>query len=163
MVKKFIANVREDQDTLWIELRGEIDEDVEFERLQLNLKPNVIIDLHHVNTFNSSGIREWIKWMDMLSDCNLKLARCPKLVVDQINKIEGFLPKHSQVISFYVPYYNEENDSERTVLFEEGKEFIGDQITFPSPILDEHGSTMDPDILPSTYFRFLKKQKDRIA
>jgi hypothetical protein len=61
------------------------------------------------------------------------------------------------VASFYVPYYSEETDERKDVLFMLGKEYTLDgNLKMPS-IKDSKGNEMEIDVNQKTYFSFIKK------
>ena len=141
---------------LVIDINGNIDEDAAFSPVELGPASAVVIDLDKVSAINSVGIREWIRWIkEIPSTVALSVRRCPKIIVDQINMVAGFLPKGTQVASFYVPYYCDGSGSEKMVLFENGKEFKGKDINPPSEVKDEGGEVMEMDVIPAKYFKFL--------
>src|SRR6185437_12284669 len=84
-------------------LKGAIDEDANFAVASAE-GSGVIIDLREVTAINSVGIREWIKWTKTLpAGCKMTVRNCPKIIVDQINMVLGFLPAGTVVESFFVP------------------------------------------------------------
>lgn len=136
---------------------GQIDEDTTFGDLKLD-KPKVIFDFEKVSLINSCGIREWIKWIRSAETTSqLVYRKCPKVIVDQINMVSGFLPENGTVESFYVPYYCEETGNEKMVLFKSGSEFNGSEVNAPEDIKDdETGDEMEMDVIEAKYFKFLK-------
>ncbi|MNL21183.1 hypothetical protein D3C87_1424610 [compost metagenome] len=115
------------------------------------------MELEGVKSINSCGIREWIKWMGTASGAQIVFKNCPKVIVDQINMVDGFLPANGRVSSFFVPYYNDDSGTEKNVLFTFGKEFTESGVTPPAGIKDEDGNEMEMDVIESKYFKFLKK------
>jgi len=156
MSKMFIENLEENGISLF-KISGSIDEDSSFSELDLSNKDRVIFDLEGVKSINSCGIREWINWLKTGSKTNFSFRSCPKIIVDQINMVSGFLPEKGEVESFFVPYYCDSSGSEKMVLFSREKEFTENGIHYPENIVcDESGSEMEIDIIESKYFRFLK-------
>ncbi|HWU43212.1 MAG TPA: hypothetical protein VN132_07240 [Bdellovibrio sp.] len=102
---------------LVVKMSGTIDEDADFSRLDLKGNTAVDIELSGVKSINSCGIREWIKWIGTAGAAPVTFNNCPKVIVDQINMVDGFLPSTGKVNSFYVPYYNDDAGSEKNVLF----------------------------------------------
>lgn len=140
-----------------LELKGNIDEDANFTPPDLAGAAAVVLDLEGVNAINSVGIREWIKWVKALpGSLQLSVRRCPKIIVDQINMVAGFLPGATKVESFYVPYYSEGSGAEKMVLFEFGKEYKDGEVHAPPDVKDEAGETMEMDVIEAKYFKFLK-------
>ena len=141
---------------LVIEIAGNVDEDAGFQPPDLGASSAVVLDLGGVTAINSVGIREWIKWVkSMPSSIQLSVRRCPKIIVDQINMVAGFLPPGTKVESFFVPYYADSTGSEKMVLFQAGKEFDGGQVNFPSEVKDDAGEVMEMDVIEAKYFKFL--------
>ena len=131
-------------------LKGQIDEDTKFEAHSISDVKNLEIDLNDVTHINSCGIREWIKWLSTASSADqIIFTNCPKVVVDQINMVDGFLPKNAKVFSFYVPYYSEESGDDRNVLLTSGKEFTGSEVNNPPIIKDDKGNEMEMDVIPA--------------
>jgi hypothetical protein len=137
-------------------LRGSIDEDAQFPVVDLGAATEVLIDLDGVNAINSVGIREWVKWVKQFpSSLRLSVHKCPKIVVDQINMVAGFLPPGTVVESFYVPYFAEGSGAEKMILFNRGKEFGDSGVNPPAEIKDEEGEVMEMDVIEAKYFKFL--------
>ena len=137
---------------------GQIDEDASFEGYPLTTK-EVVLELEKVAAINSCGIREWVKWIKSSTPgSKVVLRNCPKVIVDQINMVAGFLPENGIVDSFYVPYYCESSGNEKMVLFRRGAEFTpGGDLKPPSGIKDEEtGEAMEMDVIEAKYFKFLK-------
>src|SRR5262249_15170951 len=111
----FEVGKKQEGANLVLELKGSIDEDASFTNPDLGGSTAVVLDLEGINSINSVGIREWIKWMKGAFPSNLQLSvrRCPKIIVDQINMVSGFLPANAKVESFYVPFYADGSGSEK--------------------------------------------------
>ncbi len=137
---------------------GHIDEDAQFSDLDLGGSSKVIVDLENVSAINSCGIREWIKWIRTApASATIIYRKCPKIIVDQINMVAGFLPDNGKVESFYVPYYSDVSGDEKMILFSEGKEFNGNEVNPPADIKDASGDVMEMDVIEAKYFKFIKK------
>src|SRR6185312_6320787 len=143
---------------LILKISGGVDEDANFQPVELGGANAVILDLSGVTAINSVGIREWIKWVKAFpTTVQLSVRQCPKIIVDQINMVAGFLPPGTRIESFYVPYYSESTGNEKMVLFEHGKEFKdGGAIDFPAEVKDDSGEPMEMDVIEAKYFKFLK-------
>lgn len=138
---------------------GSVDEDAVFSGIDFEGASEVVLDLDKVSAINSCGIREWIKWI-RTAPANAKITyrKCPKIIVDQINMVSGFLPENAEVESFYVPYYSDESGNEKMILFEKGKDFENGEIKAPSEFKDEEsGDEMEMDVIEAKYFKFLSK------
>ncbi len=155
-MSKFQCKVDRQGQKLTLQLGGIIDEDADFAPLALQGAQEVQIDLDAIKSINSCGIREWIKWIGANSTAKVVYAKCPKVIVDQMNMVDGFLPAFAKVESFYVPYYHEDSGSEKNILFRYGVEFKEGQIQPPTEVKDESGNPMEMDIIESKYFKFIK-------
>lgn len=142
---------------LTVNMAGTIDEDVDFAQFNIAGNPQVEIELSGLKSINSCGIREWIKWMGSANGAQITFSNCPKVIVDQINMVDGFLPSAAKVASFFVPYYNDDSGSEKNVLFRFGTEFTESSVTPPASVKDEDGNEMEMDVIESKYFKFIKK------
>jgi anti-anti-sigma regulatory factor len=142
---------------LVLKIAGGIDEDANFQPVDIGSSTAVVLDLSDVTAINSVGIREWIKWVKAFpSSAQLSVRCCPKIIVDQINMVAGFLPPAAIIESFYVPYYAEGSGSEKMVLFERGKEFKDGALNPPAEVKDDSGEAMEMDVIEAKYFKFLQ-------
>jgi hypothetical protein len=152
----FSIDKKQEDSNLVMEIKGNIDEDSNFTPPNLDGHTSVVLDLEAVTAINSVGIREWIKWTKgFAASVRLVVRKCPKIIVDQINMVAGFLPTGTVVQSFYVPYYSETSGNEKMVLFENGREFKDGQIFPPTEVKDDSGEPMEMDIIEAKYFKFL--------
>lgn len=140
-----------------VQVAGTIDEDIDFSQFSIAGQPEVELDLGGIKSINSCGIREWIKWVGTAGSAKISYVNCPKVIVDQINMVDGFLPATGKVLSFYVPYYNDDSGDEKNVLFRYGTEFTENSVNPPSSVKDSSGSEMEMDVIESKYFKFIKK------
>lgn len=155
-MNKFDIKLNDNGGALQVKVVGIIDEDVDFAGFPLQGQ-QIEFDLKDLKSINSCGIREWIKWMGTASNAKISLHNCPKVIVDQINMVDGFLPSNGEVQSFFVPYYSEEAGSEKNILFTRGKEFNEGAVNAPPSVKDEEGNEMEMDVIESKYFKFLLK------
>lgn len=158
-MSEFKAEKMANGEEVTVKLQGHIDEDAQFASLGLDGAKKVVLDLDSVTAINSCGIREWIKWIRTApSGAVVVYKKCPKVIVDQINMVSGFLPDNGKVESFYVPYYSDETGNEKMVLFSEGAEFKQGDLFPPDAVKDdETGEEMEMDVIEAKYFKFLKK------
>lgn len=138
-------------------IAGTIDEDVDFSQFSLGDAQEVDLELGGIKSINSCGIREWIKWMSTNKTGKIVFNQCPKVIVDQINMVDGFLPTNGKVNSFFVPYYNDDSGAEKNILFKYGTEFTEGQVSPPAAVKDESGNAMEMDVIESKYFKFIKR------
>lgn len=157
-MSKFELKMDKNADAAKISISGTIDEDVDFSNYSLNGLTKMEFDLNSVKSINSCGIREWIKWLGTNSGANMTYVNCPKIIIDQINMVDGFLPQNGKVLSFYVPYYNDESGAEKNVLFRYGKEYSDTGVNTPEKVTDDTGLEMEMDVIESKYFKFLNKK-----
>ena len=155
---QFKAEKNQTGGELVIHLSGHIDEDATFNGLGLDGANKITLELGDVSAINSCGIREWIKWVRTApNSAQIVYKKCPKVIVDQINMVSGFLPANGKVESFFVPYYSDASGSEKMVLFNEGKEFKGQEVFPPAEVKDDSGEAMEMDVIEAKYFKFLQK------
>lgn len=157
---QFSVENKKEGENLIMAFSGQIDEDADFSKIVFPGGDRIVLDLEKVGSINSCGIREWIKWIRTAPPtAKLVYRYCPKVIVDQINMVAGFLPENGSVDSFYVPYYCESSGAEKMVLFQKGKEFKDSgEVSPPSGIkCDESGEDMEIDVIEAKYFKFLKK------
>lgn len=154
---KYEIKIEKNGATAKVAVTGVIDEDADFNPHSLSGVSHVDLFLGQVKGINSCGIREWIKWMGTAGSAVVQYHECPKLIVDQINMVQGFLPPQGRVMSFFVPYFNEDSGEEKNVLFQFGREYNENGVNPPTDIKDESGQPMEMDVVESKYFKFLKK------
>ncbi len=140
-----------------IDINGVIDEDFDFTQYVIKDYNEIEVNLAALKSINSCGIREWIKWFNTNPKGTILFYECPKIIIDQINMVQGFLVSNARVMSFFVPYYNEDVGSELNVLFKYGQEFTEDGVKPPQVVKDDQGNLLEMDVVESKYFRFLKK------
>lgn len=152
--------------TLNLAFEGTIDEDAVFPAVDTEQFDQMVIDLNEVRAINSIGIREWLAWLRPLSNqMELTFLRCPKSIILQFNMVDGFLPKSSKVISFYVPYVCEKCSYEGTHLFHADKDvrIIDKQVVLDFPAkqsanCEQGDCAIEIDVNESKYFQFLKNR-----
>lgn len=156
---QFSVSKRTEGDSVVLSFQGNIDEDASFQDIQLGEGSKFILDLEKVNSINSCGIREWIKWIrGAPAGSQITYRKCPKVIVDQINMVSGFLPDNAKVQSFYVPYYSDGSGTEKMILFETGVHFGDGKLQPPDEVKDDaSGELMEMDVIEAKYFKFLQK------
>jgi hypothetical protein len=143
----------------YLELIGDLDEDTRFVNLHMPDATEVIVNFDKVTRIQSCGIREWIQLINPYTKLPFVYVKCPKIIIDQINMLSGFLPESGKIESFYVPYYNEESGDEKQILFTYGTEFDKNGIYPPKEVKDSNGNLMEMDVVETKYFKFLQNQK----
>lgn len=154
--------IKKTGDQLTVQIVGSIDEEINLSPDLLKGANTLIFDFSEVSSINSCGIREWIRWIMPYASNPIIYRNCPKIIVDQINMVNGFLPDTGMVESFYVPYYSEETGEEKHILFTYGREYNGQGVHYPTNVVDSQNHAMEIDVIETKYFRFLQK-KNRAA
>ncbi len=136
---------------------GTLDEDAKLPNINFSFVTTVNVDFGGLNSINSCGIRDWIKWISHVKpSTKITYSTCPKIIVDQINMVEGFLPVSGKVVSFFVPYYCENCDDVENTLFSTAD--VGPATGKPIPQAtkcSKCGKDTEVDIIESKYLKFL--------
>ncbi|MCE3010438.1 MAG: hypothetical protein LW875_07485 [Proteobacteria bacterium] len=156
-MSKFSCGIEKTGSVFQVKISGVIDEDADFVPYDLGGATEVSVDCSGVKGINSCGIREWIKWISAASGKKVIYRQCPKVIVDQINMVQGFLPSSGFVESFFVPYFHEDSGHEKNVLFSLGKEYTSQGEIKAPQVQDDSGNEMEMDVIEAKYFKFLKK------
>lgn len=146
-------NIVGDQTT--VQLTGVIDEDADFSKINKLESPKIVFDFQKVSMINSCGIREWIQYLVGLgTQSQITYVNCPQIIIEQINMVQGFIPKGGKVESFYAPYFCEDCDKETKM-----KINSADIKSFKAPICKcpDCQSEMEFDAIEAQYFNFLKQ------
>jgi hypothetical protein len=144
---------------LLVRISGPITELADMSGIRITPRQAVEVDLIHMTTINSSGIRTFRDWIGSLVNETIVLSYCPKVFIDQVNMVFNFLPTNVKITSFYVPYFCEESSEETNFLFRAGQEYAreGDDVKITWPrVLDSAGNEMKIDVNVAKYFVFLK-------
>jgi len=146
-------------------LAGPINEHAKFPEIPGSGQEAITINMNAVSYINSSGIQQWVKWLNKVKknspQARVIFKKCPKIIVDQMNYIEGFLPERSRVGSFYIPFYCESCEVGSEVLLVDGEHYDKDNFEtgqtpkYPSCNCAKCSKPMEADVLPQQYFRFL--------
>lgn len=147
-------------------LKGYLGERADFGAPMLENVEDLHIDFDGVNFINSVGINTWLKWITTLKSNQPSIVvhfhKCPKAIVDQVNSIKGFLPGGGLVESFYMPFYDEENDKVHNVLLVRGTDYqekAGGQegwVKIPKVNTPGANTEMQPDVVTERYLKFIK-------
>ena len=155
---QFKVEKKKEGQALVVSMGGSVDEDAILGNIEFENANEIVLDLEKVTAINSCGIREWIKWIKAAPGTSkIVYRKCPKVIVDQINMVAGFLPENGNVESFFVPYFNEATGNEKMVLFKNGVEYNNGEVNPPDVVKDETGDPMEMDVIEAKYFKFLKK------
>lgn len=139
---------------LIVEISGAIDEKFSTFVATIPEANEMRINLKSLKIINSTGIREWIKFMQKRAKSKIYFIECPKIFIDQVNMVQGFVTSTDNILSFYVPYYNEDTDVEKSVLFTKGKEYDKKKLNLPA-VKDDSGQIMEIDVVEGKYFKFI--------
>ncbi len=141
-------------DKLIINFIGQMDEDADFSKI-LNIKAShFVFDFEKISLLNSCGIREWITFLDGISeDVKITYMNCPQIIIEQMNMVHGFIKEGAKIESFYAPYYCESCDEECKVLIQTSD--LKD-LHAPSQKCEKCGEEMEFDAIEAQYFNFLK-------
>lgn len=104
---------------LWAEFTGDITEDSEFSAV-LNEKPVLLtLDLGGIKRINSTGVREWINFINALKKEGARIAfeRCSVAIVQQLNMIANFAGG-AEIRSVFAPYICPSCDNEESKLID---------------------------------------------
>lgn len=154
-------NASKNLNSLSIKLVGQLDENATLSKIEVVGSPaiqNIRIDWDGVKVINSDGIKEWIKWVQTVpKDIQIAFEKCPRIVINQVNLVNGFLPKGATIHSFYVPYFCLTCDYITPVLCSAESSFSNHQFNPPRDIrCNKCSQETELDIIPAKYFRFLK-------
>lgn len=159
-----VTKKMDDANKARLSLEGSMDEHSNYEQVALDLIDEVVFDFDNITHINSAGIKLWIQWHNRIQEklprLKFSFINCPKPYVDQINMVEGFIPKDSIVRSFKVPFYCETCEADKSFTFVLGREYkkteTGYEITVPDATCERSDCEMEPDVVEAKYFRFLK-------
>ena len=136
---------------------GRLDESFQHIVTVMPVSGELKFNLKELMSINSSGVREWILLMRKMKATSILLYECPKIFIDQANMVKGVVTENVQIMSFYVPYYNDENGTEKNVLFVFNKHYTQDKLLPLPEVTDENGGPMVMDVIEAKYFKFIKE------
>lgn len=146
---------QESGDQIFLSFSGAIDEDSIFPPTPKQKK--VSVDLENIERVNSCGIREWVSWFKGFSqNQEVFLQNCKKVIIDQVNAVDGFLISNARVLSFYVPYYCDGCGHLTSKKLEVKKEMPKPEKAIEC---EKCKKQAELDVLPQKYFRFLEFMK----
>ncbi|WP_413585214.1 hypothetical protein [Bdellovibrio sp. HCB274] len=145
--------------TTTIKLNGTLNEySSSLDGVEVNPMFDLNLDLQGLTAINSLGIRNFHSWIYSIECQRLRLFHVPRVFVNQMNLVAGFLPPKTEIESFFVPYFSESTGEEIAVLFTKFLEYksIAGKIKISYPVVtDAEGKPMELDVLEDQYFRFL--------
>ncbi|WP_291515967.1 hypothetical protein [Bdellovibrio sp. ArHS] len=128
--------------------------------VEVNPNFDLNVDLKDLQAINSLGIRNFHNFIRRLRCQRLRFFYCPRVFVNQLNLVEGFLPDKAEIESFFVPYFSEQSGEDAQVLFTKFLEYkkVNDKVVLSIPqVQDSQGNRMELDVFKDQYFRFLDK------
>jgi hypothetical protein len=145
--------------TTTISLKGSLNEYASaLDGVEVNSQFDLNLDLKDLTSINSLGIRNFHSWIYSIECQRLRVFHCPRVFVNQLNMVDGFLPTKTEIESFFVPYFSETSREETSVLFTKFLEYKSvagkTKISFPK-VTDSLGNPMELDVIEDVYFRFL--------
>lgn len=151
---KLIKNPK--ADFLELAIEGKIDEDAILDEMNQIPVRKVFIHLGKLQSINSSGIRKWINWMASFEDREIFIQEAPRFFIDQANMVSEFLTLKTKVVSFYLPFFSEKTEEEKSVLVDTKSALSSGQFQMPEDVKDSKGELMEVDVNLSKYLAFTK-------
>lgn len=147
----------DEKQVLW-KFSGDMNENFEMPNFSSN--KTLVINLKDILAINSYGIKVWLKWglkNSFLTE--IVLEECPYIFIKNDSLIKGFIASNMRIISLYAPFFSEETQESKQVLFEYGTDYASDGVVRLPKVFDSKGIEMELDVNMATYFSFLKKEK----
>ncbi len=94
----------------------------------------MFIDLNLVPGINSIGIRSWLLWLKSLQTKGFSRFEFENIhppLLNNASMVQGFIPPHGNVNSFYLFYWCEDLSIEKEFKFSRGKDFATDLMKIP--------------------------------
>ena len=136
-----------------VEIAGHLDENADLAPLAPSLAGEVELHLAAIQRVNSTGIREWVRFIhDLPSVTELSLSHCSPAIVTQLNTIYNFRGR-ARVRSLLAPYVCEACGIEEYRLLDAAAA----RAPLPSLLCVRCGGPMEFDDLPERYLSFLKE------
>ena len=117
----------------------------------------LFIDLGGVERINSCGVRDWMDWIDQVSQppVEVVLLECSPPIVAQLNLVGGFAGR-AAVQSIQAPYYCEHCDREAVLVLSVSELLAAPRPAAPPAPCDRCGQAMVFDDIEQSYFAFLR-------
>ena len=152
--KSIVIDIQSCNEGIEFILKGEINEDLLIEEL-IKYKSDVLrINFESVKMINSCGIREWIKFVEAVTNAGSKVEyyNCPQIIIQQVNMVTGFIPNGGTVETFYAPYFCDDCENEDKTLLK-SKELSGR--TAPGLKCTKCGADSKIDATEDVYLNFI--------
>lgn len=123
------------------------------------------VDGGKMTYINSVGVKKWILWNSRIpATAAFRLRNLPLVMINQASTVQGFLPAHAVVESFFAPYMCPDCSKEETVLLKLGQDYdygsaaAPKRITLPKKTCSKCNVEMEPDFLEAKAFTFLDRK-----
>ena len=147
--------IEETKDEAIYTFTGDMNESFDNTKVPRLIKSKITLFLKDLNTFNSVGIREWIKLISDLSHADqLIFKECSLAVIAQVNMVPTSLGK-GEIESFYAPYYCECGTEENKLINVEDHLKSISNAQAPEFNCNVCDDLMEFDALEESYFQFL--------
>lgn len=137
---------------------GPINEDTEVHLTPMitQLGPNVIFNFRKVEYVNSCGVRAWINFLrEAEKGRKIIFEECTPEIVSQINMIPNFR-SNAHIKSVYASYACGSCDSQKWVLFEEGRNLPANSSDgIAAPKCEKCSAEMEMEELEDEFFAWL--------
>ena len=154
-MKTQILTGPEQGQALEVTISGRIDENFESSTIVKISCKNIILNLEGISFINSCGVRELVFLFNKLKTKTLILRKVPKIIVDQINMIEGLTGPNIKVENFYAPYLVPSTGKQNDILLTPSEIINGLAPIKVDPISEEE---LQFDDIDDIYFRFLTEE-----
>jgi hypothetical protein len=145
---------------LFLRFVGSIDEDAALDKVKVETVKSVVMDMGEVDSINSCGGREWVKWIRTVdTNLHVEFVNCSSVFLDYANMIEGFVPSNGVIESFNVPYYCESCDQLTLKVFQ-SKDIREHKREIPESIpCAKCKKPAEVDVIVPVFLKFLNKAK----
>lgn len=153
--EKLSINIDTNDSVTIYTFNGDISEHFAHNKLPYFNTEQTVLVLDYITTFNSIGTREWIHFVDAVSQNSTPVFRnCSVAMIDQINMVPECLGK-GFVESFYAPYFCDCGEEvNKLVSIKENIDILSNS-TAPEFSCDACGKTLEFDALEESYFQFI--------
>ncbi|MBC7458202.1 MAG: hypothetical protein H7235_07995 [Bdellovibrionaceae bacterium] len=155
-MNSFSVDVAETSADIKLTFHGSLSENSSMPVISTVNRP-ILIDMLDLKYINSYGIKLWCQWtLQQQSVKQIIFENCPFVFVKHITAVRGLWTSNMTMKSFFVPYYSDEAQERKDVLFTEGVHFTQQGVREIPQVQDSKGQPMELDVNKSTYFSFLK-------
>jgi hypothetical protein len=163
-MKAFSKTFETADDRLTIHLEGYINESADLGMYNIRKLSKIYLDCKGIEVISSSGIIVWVNWFKSIVEQNPKIqfyfTDCPKVIFEQMVKVEGFIPVHSQIVTIQAPFFCPKCNSIKKAPIK-AEDIVGKKI--PEVICDECMSFMEPDFMVNKYADYLSRNNKVFA